>query len=244
MTAVRSPLAGLVLAAVAWCGSALPVSAQSRTTMPTGPAHPFNPTALALLPPGMRDTVAKVTQQPTLSAHAGTEEFVTRVELYRWLLDHPAQVSKAWRRLGIVCTEITDQGNGLSAWRDANGSQLTWRPVWQGPEGRIWYAEGQAKPGPLLPSVPVKAVAVLQHTLAEGGDETGRTVVRHQVDIFLQTDSKAAGLVAKMLGSAAPRMAESGAGQLLLFFSLMARHLDRHPEQAETLFGISAGGRN
>src|SRR5262245_16638804 len=219
MTAVRPLLAAALL-----LGAAGASPAQTRSSMPTGPARPLTPEALALLPPGLRDTVARVTQQPTLTARAGAEEFVAKPELYRWLLDHPAQVSRAWRRLGVPCSEISDAGDGASAYRDANGSQLTWKPVWQGPQGRIWYAEGQAKPGPLMPAVPVKAVAVLQHAAGES-DESGRVLIRHQVDVFLQTDSKAAGLVARLLGPAAPRMAESGAGQLLLFFSLMARHL-------------------
>jgi hypothetical protein len=238
MTTVRTPTAGLALLALslAWPTVA---SAQPRMTMPSGPARPLSPAALAVLPAEARDAVGKVMQQATLSARAGTEEFVSRPEMYRWLLDHPDRVSKAWRRLGVACTDISDQGNGQCGWRDAQGSQLAWKPVWVGPEGRIWYAEGLTKPGAMLPTVPVKAVAVLRHSLGASGDETGRSVIRHQVDIFIQTDSKAAALVMRMLGPAAPRMAEQGAGQLLLFFSLMARHLDRHPEQAETLLAAT-----
>ena len=38
-----------------------------------------------------------------------------------------------------------------------------------------------------------------------------------------------------MVGPAAPRMAEQGAEQLLLFFSGPARHLYKHPDEVPTL---------
>jgi hypothetical protein len=59
--------------------------------------------------------------------------------------------------------------------------------------------------------------------------------VTHDVDVYLQTDSKAAVLVMKLIGPAAPRLAEEGAVQLLLFFSGIARHLEAYPEQTFTL---------
>ena len=57
----------------------------------------------------------------------------------------------------------------------------------------------------------------------------------HEVDIYLQTDSKAAALIARLLGPAAPRLAEQGAEQLLLFFAGLTRYIDVHPDEAGTL---------
>ncbi len=53
--------------------------------------------------------------------------------------------------------------------------------------------------------------------------------------MYLQTDSRAASAVLRMIGPAAPRMAEQGAEQLLLFFSGPARYVYRHPDQLESL---------
>src|SRR5437764_645223 len=83
--------------------------------------------------------------------------------------------------------------------------------------------------GPALQVGPVRAVAVLRHT--RRADDGGQVLVTHEVDVYVQTDSRAAALVTRLLGPAAPRMAEQGATQLMLFFSALAKHLDEHPEQ-------------
>jgi hypothetical protein len=189
--------------------------------------------ALNLLPENMREPVRQVLTKPTITAQAPPEEFPGRPDVYAWLLDHPDRASIAWQRLGVQAVSITDLGEGRWAWSDGQGSHLTWQTVWRSGEGRIWYAEGQAKAGAMLPMVPVRAVAILRHS--REGEETGSAVIRQQVDVYLQTDSRAASLVTRMIGPAAPRMAEQGAEQLLLFFSLLCRHLDRHPEQTEQL---------
>ena len=110
---------------------------------------------------------------------------------------------------------------------------MSWLAVGRGAGCRVWYAEGHARPGPLLPLIPVRAVAVLRY--AQRRDEDGRLVMTHEVDVYVQTDSKAAALVTRLIGPAGPRLAEQGAAQLLLFFSAMARHLDAHPEQIPAL---------
>jgi hypothetical protein len=39
----------------------------------------------------------------------------------------------------------------------------------------------------------------------------------------------------RLIGPAAPRMAQDGAEQMLLFFSGIARYVDRHPSKAKAL---------
>jgi hypothetical protein len=191
------------------------------------------PVPLESLPEAAR----KVVQQPTLTARAPAEEFTSRPELYRWLLDHPDRTSLAWRRLGVPCMPIEPRHPGEFGYAD-EGTDVHWRVVASGPAGRVWFAEGHAKPGPMLPTVPVKMVAVLRHDLPEGDDAPGP--VRQEVEVFLLTDSRAAALVAKLLGPAGPRMAEQGASQLLLFFSGIARYCERHPDEVRRLLGPKA----
>jgi hypothetical protein len=186
---------------------------------------------LDAVPPGWREKVSKVAQQPTLSAHGPAEEF--RASVYDWLLDHPDRVATAWRRVGVPCVQITDRGQGRFGYADGDGSDVTWLAVGRGADYRVWYAEGHARPGPLLPLIPVRAVAVLRYT--QRRDEDGRLLISHEVDVYVQTDSRAAALVTRLIGPAGPRLAEQGAAQLLLFFSAMARHLELHPEQIPTL---------
>lgn len=186
---------------------------------------------LESIPSGWRELVAKIVQQPTLTAHAGPEE--VRGQFYDWLLEHPDRACLAWRRLGVPCAPITDLGQGRFGWTDGQGTNVSWRAVARGPELCIWFAEGQGRMGNLLPVVPAKAVAVLKYNRRMGLD--GQPFITHEVDIYLQTDSKAAALIARLLGPAAPRLAEQGAEQLLLFFAGLSRYLDAHPDEAGPL---------
>jgi hypothetical protein len=232
-----------VVMGVVWTATA---TAQAPTVVPAeyavsqqrhrlfGPSLPrLAPVPLDVLPAELRETIAKVVREPTLSAHGPAEEFPAWP--YDWLLDHPDRVATAWRRIGVPCVAITAKGDGKFVWVDPDGSNVGWVTAYRGPTMRIWYAEGQAKAAPSLPIIPVKAVAVLRQSRRT--DEAGVLLVSHEVDIFLQTDSKAAALVARLLGPAAPRMAEQGASQMLMFFSSMAKHLDEHPDQVPKLMG-------
>ncbi|HEY8504857.1 MAG TPA: hypothetical protein VIL46_09765 [Gemmataceae bacterium] len=218
-----------VLIALLLLPAALPGAGRGETDQP-GVRLPVPPEAL---PANYQEAVRRVLASPTLSVRAEGEAFHSPAELYHWLLDHPDRVSLAWQRIGVGCLEILSRPDGQFRWRDGQGTEVVWRTIARGEHGRVWYAHGQARAGALLPAVPARAVAVLWHRT--GLDEQGRPVVRHQLDLYLQTDSKAARLVARMLGPAAPRLAEDGAQQLLMFFSGIARYLARHPEQTREL---------
>jgi hypothetical protein len=185
------------------------------------------------LPPEIRGHVRGVLEKPTLSTRGTTEVFHGSLSLYQWFLDHPDQAVFIWRRLGAKCSDITDSGSGWFRWKDGQGSEISWETVQRGPGVRVWYAQGKIHPGLLLPDVPVRAVVVLN--FAEGQDETGRPVLRHQAELVFHTDSKAAALIAKLLGPAAPHLAEQCVGQIELFFSALVWYLDRHPEKAWAL---------
>jgi hypothetical protein len=189
------------------------------------------PVAASALPPEVREQISKAVLSPTMMARGPAEEFPANC--YDWLLDHPDRVALAWRRLGVPCVGIVSRGEGVFGWNDGQGSDLAWQCVWRSTAGRIWYAEGRARPGPHLPAIPVRAVAVLRCSQRRESD--GRTFVTHDIDVYMQTDSRAAALIMKLIGPAAPHLAEQGASQLLLFFSGIARHLEAHPEQTMDL---------
>ena len=185
------------------------------------------------VPEDLRDRVRQVIERPTLFSPGPAEAFAGRPAVYRWLLDHPDRAVLAWRRLGATCTDITERGAGCFVWKDGQGSEINWQTVHDSPSLRIWYAEGQMCPGLLLPAVPVKAVLLLRH--GDRPDGPGRTLIFHQADVFLQTDSKTAALLAQLLGPSAPRLAEQGLGQVEVFFSGLVWYLDQHPDRAERL---------
>lgn len=204
------------------------------------PTSPTAPSVLDFVAPNYRDTVAQVMKNATLSAKAADDEFTAHAKIYDWLLEHPDRASLAWRRMKIPCVEIKDLGKGQFHWADPNGSELTWQTVGRFPDGIVWYATGKVNPGTLLPTTPVKAVAILRIPRQALDEKAGTAKFQPLVNVYLQTDSRAASALVRMIGPAAPRMAEDGAEQLLLFFSGPARYIYKHPDEAQSLLAPAA----
>lgn len=229
-------LAGLAVLAGAVWASAGPAARTSSSTAQAAAGQ----VPLAQLSSEMRERVRPVLDKPTLFARGPADTFFCKPEHYYYFLEHPDRAVAAWRKLGAQCVSISDRGDGRFAWNDGQGSEVLWQTIHHDSGRRSWYAEGKVRPGPLLPAVPVRAVLVLRHK--EGRAAQGETVIQHQADLFVLTDSKTAGLVTKLLGASTTRVAEQGLTQLQLFFSALSWYLDRHPAQADLLLG-KAGGR-
>ncbi len=183
--------------------------------------------------PDYRDAVMKIVRQPTVSTRATAPDVVCTVSMYEWLFDHPDRVSLAWQRLKVAAVPITDAGGGQFSWTDENGSEVVWRTVGTFPDGLVWYATGKVKPGAAAPAVPVKAVAVLarpQKAMKDGVASFSTTV-----QVYLQSDSKAATLALRVLGPTAPKLAEQGAEQFLEFFNGIAEYVQKNPTKADAL---------
>jgi hypothetical protein len=207
-------------------GSALPLPGKSAALPPAPPL------VLDGLAGPQKEMVREVVEKATLVARGPGEAFHCKPEHYYWFLDHPDRAVTAWRRLGARCVSISPRGQDSFGWSDDTGSEVVWETVFRGPGQRIWLAEGKVKPGPLLPAIPVKVVMVLRHNESKA---QGNTLVYHQTDLYIQTDSKSANIVAKMLGNSAQRLAEQGLGQFQLFFAGLSWYLDQHPDMTEAL---------
>src|SRR5262249_3085179 len=156
------------------------------------------------MPAAARDKVRQIADNPTVYSHGPQETFPCDPAVYHWFLDHPDRAVAAWRKLGAQCVAITDRGDGRFGWSDGGDSDVHWDTVYKGDELRVWHAQGQVKAGPLLPTVPFQALVVLRHVT--GKDDKGRTVVRHQADLILHTDSKSALVAARVLGPTGPKL--------------------------------------
>ena len=231
-----NPLSCLILAIGVLWGSTARVTAQSTKADEFGEPRASVFAAAAQVPleqmtAGVREKVRTVLEHPTLCTHGPAEVFNCQPALYHWFLDHPDRAAVVWRRLGAKCVEMTDRGNGRFGWSDKLGSDVHWDTVYRGPRMRVWHAEGQVRPAPLLPLVLVQAVVVLRY--AEGRDSDGKPLLRHQADLLVHTDSKTAALAARVLGASAPRMAEQYVAQVQTFFAALAWRLDRVPAKKE-----------
>lgn len=189
---------------------------------------------LEQLHPAVRSKVQQVLQHPTLYTHGPVESFQCQPGLYTWLLDNPDRTMQGWQQLGAKCIEITNRGNGVFGWSDDQGSDVWWQTIYPGHNMRIWYAEGQVKPGKLLPMVPVQCVVILHHEVVEKGDK--QALMQHKADIFVRTSSRAAALITRMMGPSVPHLAEQAATQLQMFFAAMAWYCQKNPDRATTLF--------
>ena len=114
-------------------------------------------------------------------------------------------------------------------------NELTWEAVGRSENCVIWYATGKVKPGLLMPTIPIKAVVVLTAPRKTTDEKLKIGSLRPTVAVYLQTDSRAATAMLRILGPAAPHMAEQAAEQFLLFFSGVARHIHAHPDEAPVL---------
>jgi hypothetical protein len=189
---------------------------------------------LEQLHPNVRSKVQQVLQNPTLYTHGPVETFQCQPAMYSWLLDNPDRTMQAWQQLGAKCIEITNRGNGVFGWSDDQGSDVWWQTIYPGRNMRIWYAEGQVKPGKLLPMVPVQCVVILHHDVVDKGDK--QALMQHKADIFVRTSSRAAALITRMMGPSVPHLAEQAASQMQMFFAAMAWYCQKNPERATTLF--------
>jgi len=229
---------GLATSAVWAKGDTSPVvaTAVSSTSVYLQVPHSTVPVEIPLdqIPDAKRDAIRRILEHPTLFVPGPVEIFRGKAAYYHRLLDHPDQGVRIWRRLGAKCMDIADQGASRFCWSDGQGTDIRWETVHQDSRLRVWYAEGKSRPALLLPTVPLRAVVVLHHVVAS--EDIDRTLIKHRADLYLQTDSKTAQLIARLLGPSAPRLAEQGVAQLEMFFSALVWYLDRHPDRAASLF--------
>jgi hypothetical protein len=227
---------------IIWLGLATTLVCTNMSPAHAQDTRARDPIPFAQLSPAMREKVRHVVDHTVLFGRGPTEAFTGDPALYRWLLDHPDRAVCAWRRLGAVCTEITGLGGGWFACTDGHGSEVRWQTAYDSPSLRIWYAEGRVRPTLLLPAAPVQIVLVLRH--GNRPDGSGRTLICHQADVYFHTDNKTAALIAKMLDSSAPQLAEQGLRQIEIFFSALVWYFGQHPERTEQLLARSGNANS
>ena len=206
----------------------LPGIRQSLPSVRVFPLLPYQE-----LPVVLQEKVRRLVAQPTLSANGPVQIFPGNPLVYTWLLDHPDRVVLMWRRLGARCLEITNRGDGWFGWTDHDGTDIRWQTALARDGLRVWYAEGSSRPMAWLPTIPFRAVVVLRSATVKDNLRGDR--LRQEAALYVQTDSKAAILLARMLGPSAPRMAEQCMTQLEIFFSGIAWYLERYPDQLSLL---------
>jgi hypothetical protein len=216
-------------------GNIRPASLTEGGYTPPAQTRSFGPPKVAVdeLPADVQARIRPVLEKPTLSSQGPLESFTCQPSTYFWLLDHPDLATRLWRSLGAQVAEISLRRAGVYAWQDEHGSELQWETIYRTAGCRILFAEGKVRANLLLPSATVRAVLLIRHQ--EGSLQQGKSGIRHQMDLVIQTDSQAAALATRMLGPSVPHMAEQFVSQIETFYGALAWYLDQYPDQAASL---------
>ena len=190
---------------------------------------------LELLPPMVRETPAmcwsarryRPTARRRRSVSAGDVQMVAR----------PPQRGRAPVAVGgAKVMEAEDRGNGHFGWHDGETSDVEWMTVLDTPNLRVWYVEGKAKPGLLVPTVYGKALVVVSLQEARragpaGASPSGPPPGAHY--------NRALVLIARMMGATRPpgRELHEPVGDVLRRPGLVSRS-GRGPDRA-ACFGRS-----
>ena len=83
-------------------------------------------------------------------------------------------------------------------------------------------------------SDPLRVVADALDTAVQATKD-GVAAFSTSVQVYIQSDSKAAALAMRVLGPMAPKLAEQGAEQFLEFYNGIAEYVQKHPTKADAL---------
>ena len=141
---------------------------------------------------GDYDLVRDVVAGATASSEVSRITFRSRKPVFEYLLDHLDFAADVARMLRQGKYRVRRAGDGYEA-DDGYGTTGTIRPVFAGPDRRIFYLAGRYDT-PLLPTIPLRAVLLLDAGHAEGPD--GATYCDLHVAGHVRFDSRAAEAVA------------------------------------------------
>jgi len=210
----RPPTPALVLAAAALLGlvgSAL--AARPALTLP------------ADLAPAERLLLAEVSEQASVATRADGEPFVTRRDVFEYLLDHPELAAHVTRALKLARYRIWRDAGGL--WLDDGwGATGRFMVVYATRGTRMMYARGSYKTW-FLPRINGQAVVVIEYAAQPAPDS--RSLITTTVTGFVKLDSRVLEWAGRLAHAAATAKAEKEARLLVRVFARASRGIESDP---------------
>jgi len=181
------------------------------------------------LPPGMpvpeRNRLTHILDLASVETRAEGEPFLTRRDVFEYLLNHPTFATHLTQALRFSRLRIWPTPEGL--FLDEGWGTTGWFWVVYAADGtRVIYARGQNRV-PVLPAIHGEAVVVIDYRFTPGPG--GRDLVKTAVTAFVKLNSR---LLAAMLtlGSAlAKKKADSEARGVLRLFAKVSRAIEDDP---------------
>ena len=209
----RRPIQALVLA-----GTSLLLLASA---LPSRPA----PTLPAEIPAAERSRLQQVAEQATVATRADGEPFVTRRDVFEYLLDHPEFATHVTRALKLARYKIWRGPEGL--WLDDGwGATGHFTVVYAAGGTRVMYARGQYKQW-FLPAINGQAVVVIEYGVQPATDD--RSLITATVTGFVKLDSRVLEFAGRLVGPIAAAKAEKEARLLVRVFARASRAIDSDP---------------
>jgi hypothetical protein len=177
------------------------------------------------LPPAARLRLQEVTEQASVATRADGEPFVTRRDVFEYLLDHPEFATHVTRALKLARYRIWREADGL--WLDDGwGATGQFSVVWAASGTRVMYARGRYKAW-LLPTIHGQAVVVIEYAAQPGPDH--RSLITTTVTGFVKLDSRLLDWAGRLASAAATAKAEKEARLLVRVFARASRAIESDP---------------
>ena len=172
-----------------------------------------------------RARLERLSESAAVSARVDTEPFVTRREIFDYLLDHPDFASHVARalRLGRYKIWKTPEGMYLD---DGWGATGHFAVIHSAARQRVMYARGAYRHA-IMPAINGEAVVMIEYATTPTGD--GRDRVRATVSGFVKLDSATLTLAMKVVAPIAQKKADLEARRLMRTFARVSRFIDENP---------------
>jgi hypothetical protein len=177
------------------------------------------------MPPAERARLERLAEAASVATRVETEPFVTRREIFEYLLDHPELATHVTRTLRLARYRIWHTADGMFL-DDGWGATGHFSIVHAAAGQRVMYARGAYRQA-MLPTINGEAVAMIEYDVTPTG--RGRDVVRATVSGFVKLDSGLLALATKIAGPIAQQKADLEARRLMRTFARASRAIEDAP---------------
>ena len=181
-----------------------------------------------------RCVLADVIDHPSASGVIGPDQTPIGVELYAYLLDHPAVTAMLMQRIGMGSFQITPQGPNRYWVNDGDGAEGLLVLVFRDVHTRIYYIDGRHRSA-LFPTIRAKTVVFLRIL---SGPAAGRFMVQTTLASYTRFED---GMLSRLLHLFQPLVTRAVNRTLTKEFSMTHRLGILIAEQPQRVLREAAG---
>ena len=177
------------------------------------------------LPSAHRARLEAIAQAATVSTRVEAEPFLSRPDVFQFLLDHPEFATRVTRVLKVARYRIWREADGLHL-DDGWGAVGRFDIVYAAEGTRVMYARGIYQKR-LLPDIHGEAVVMIEYAVRPGAD--GKTLIAPVVTGYVKLDSGVLAAAMKLVTPIARAKADREARTLVKVFAKVTQAIDEQP---------------